>query len=168
MTYYFLRREVIGAEDLHRVLCPVLMGDMIRAFEVLLVEDEEADAYLIKKAFKESCILIHIHHVLDGVEAMEYLQSRDMPQPDLILLDLNMPRMNGREFLKEMKEDEDLQHIPVVVLTTSDVEGDIVTTYQLGASGFITKPVDLTQFMDSIKQMGNYWFALVKLPGDLS
>lgn len=144
------------------------MSDSIKAFEVLLVEDEEADAYLVKKAFKDSCILINIHHVLDGVEALEYLRSNDVPQPNLILLDLNMPRMNGREFLGEMKRDEMLQHIPVVVLTTSDVEGDIVTTYQLGASGFITKPVDLTQFMDTIKQMENYWFALVRLPGDLS
>lgn len=140
----------------------ITMRDLV--FELLLVEDEEADAFLVKKALKESRMLINIHHVLDGIEGLEYLRSSDRPEPNLILLDLNMPRMNGREFLAELKEDEALNHIPVVVLTTSDVEGDIVTTYQLGASGFITKPVDFSQFMEAINQLGEYWFALVKLP----
>lgn len=145
-----------------------MKGDTIKAFELLLVEDEEADAYLVKRALKHSRFLINLHHALDGVDALAYLKDDSTPQPDLILLDLNMPRMNGREFLQELKEDKDLSHIPVVILTTSDIEGDIVSTYQLGASGFITKPVEVTQFLDAIKQLQDYWFVLMKLPGDLS
>ena len=141
-----------------------------RPFEILLAEDEVADAHLVKVALKDTRVLSNLHHVLDGVEALEFLRREgerfeSAPMPDLILLDLNMPRMNGREFLTALKEDPELNHIPVVILTTSDVERDVVATYQLGASGFITKPVDMEQFIDAIRQLENYWFTLVKLPG---
>jgi len=106
--------------------------------------------------------------VQDGVEALAYLrregQYHDVPFPDLILLDLNMPRMNGREFLAVVKADEELKTIPVVVLTTSDVERDVVASYKLGAAGYITKPVDMDQFIDAIRQLDNYWFVLARLP----
>lgn len=142
------------------------MCETLPAFELLLIEDEAADAYLVKRALKKSKMLVNFHHVFNGVEALEYIRQGDSPHPDLILLDLNMPLMNGREFLAELKKDQSLQHIPVVILTTSDVEEDVVRTYQLGASGYITKPVDLRQFMEAIHQLEQYWFALVKLPGD--
>jgi len=113
-------------------------------------------------------VLCNLHHVLDGVEALEFLrregQHLDAPQPDLILLDLNMPRMNGREFLAAVKADEVLKLIPVVVLTTSDVERDVVASYKLGAAGYITKPVDMDQFVDAIRQLDTYWFVLARLP----
>jgi CheY-like chemotaxis protein len=92
------------------------------------------------------------------------LRNQDKPQPDLILLDLNMPRMNGKEFLAEIKKDPVLSVIPVVVLTTSDVERDVVASYKLGAAGYITKPVDMEQFIDAIRQLDNYWFVLARLP----
>ncbi len=141
-----------------------------RPFEILLVEDEPADAHLVKLALKKGRVLHGFHHVTDGVEALEFLRRqgerfREAPRPDLILLDMNMPRMNGREFLAAVKQDAALASIPVVVLTTSDVERDVVSTYQLGAGGFITKPVDMEQFTDAICQLEEYWFALVRLPG---
>lgn len=137
-------------------------------FDILLVEDEPADANLVRSALKESKVLCNFHHVLDGVEALAFLhrqgQYQDAPPPDLILLDLNMPRMNGREFLAAVKADESLASIPVVVLTTSDVERDVVASYKLGAAGYITKPVDMEQFIDAIRQLDNYWFVLARLP----
>lgn len=138
-------------------------------FEILLVEDEPADAHLVKVSLRESRVLSRLHHVFDGVEAFEFLRRQgerfaEAPRPDLILLDLNMPRMNGREFLAAIKQDDDLRHIPVVILTTSDVERDVVATYQLGAGGYIVKPVDMEQFIKAIRQLEEYWFALVRLP----
>jgi CheY-like chemotaxis protein len=139
------------------------------AFDILLVEDEPADANLVRSALKSNKVLCTLHHELDGVDAMAFLRHqgehyKDKPKPDLILLDLNMPRMNGREFLTEIKKDPDLSVIPVVVLTTSDVERDVVASYQLGAAGYITKPVDMEQFIDAIRQLDNYWFVLARLP----
>ena len=138
-------------------------------FTVLLVEDEAADADLVQMAFEEGRLLAHLHHVIDGVEALEFLRREgdrfaDAPRPDLILLDLNMPRMNGREFLESIKQDPDLRRIPVVVLTTSDVERDVVASYDLGASGYVVKPVDLDQFMKAIQGIKRYWVTVVKLP----
>lgn len=138
-------------------------------FDVLLVEDEPSDAHLVRSALKESKIFCNLHHVTDGIEALAFLRCQGehylgAPRPDMILLDLNMPRMNGREFLTEVKLDETLKAIPVVVLTTSDVERDIVVSYHLGAAGYITKPVDIEQFIDAIRQIGNYWFVLTRLP----
>lgn len=141
----------------------------IQPFEILLVEDEEADANLVRIALKENKVFCNFHHVVDGVEALAYLRRegdvyRDAVRPALILLDLNMPRMNGREFLEAIKADENLKSIPVVVLTTSDVERDVVASYRLGAAGFITKPVDMDQFLMAIRQLDGYWFVLARLP----
>lgn len=137
-------------------------------FDILLVEDEPADAHLVRSALKENKVLCNMSVVQDGVEALAYLrregQYHDAAMPDLILLDLNMPRMNGREFLAAVKADEELKTIPVVVLTTSDVERDVVASYKLGAAGYITKPVDMDQFIDAIRQLDNYWFVLARLP----
>jgi CheY-like chemotaxis protein len=138
-------------------------------FVILLAEDEPADAHLVKVALVENHILADLHIVVDGREAFEFLRKEgpcfaDAPRPDLILLDLNMPRMDGREFLDAIKRDTVLKDIPVVVLTTSEVERDIAASYHLGAAGYITKPVDINQFMEAIRQLGEYWFALVRLP----
>ncbi len=138
-------------------------------FVILLAEDEPADAHLVKVAFAENHILADLHHVLDGREALDYLQRLGpryaaAVRPDLILLDLNMPRLDGREFLAAIKLLPDLRDIPVVVLTTSEVERDVVASYDLGAAGYITKPVDVLQFMAAIRALGDYWIDLVRLP----
>jgi CheY-like chemotaxis protein len=138
-------------------------------FSLLLVEDEVADANLVRIAFEESRLLATLHHVVDGVEALRFLRREteayaEAPRPDLILLDLNMPRMNGREFLQAVKQDSALRTIPVVVLTTSDVERDVIESYHLGAAGYIVKPVDLDQLIQAIKGVESYWFTVVKLP----
>lgn len=138
-------------------------------FDILLVEDEPADAHLVRSALKENKVYCQLHHVLDGRDALDFLRRegdvyKNAPKPDLILLDLNMPRMNGREFLSVIKTDEQFSAIPVVVLTTSDVERDVVASYKLGAASYITKPVDMAQFIDAIRQLDNYWFTLTRLP----
>ena len=138
------------------------------AVDILLLEDEPADAYLVKMALREGKVLANLHHVVDGREGLDFLNKvgkyADAPRPDLIFLDLNMPRMNGAEFLKAVKADEAINEIPIVVLTTSDVENDVVRCYQLGAASYITKPVDMPQFISAINQIGEYWFSLVRLP----
>ncbi|MFI3158362.1 MAG: response regulator [Methylococcaceae bacterium] len=138
--------------------------------EILLLEDEPSDAYLVRMALKEGKVLARLHHVVDGREGLDFLNKiekyTDAPRPDLIFLDLNMPRMNGCEFLTAIKADEHFKGIPVVVLTTSDVETDVVRSYQLGATSYITKPVDMPQFIKAIQQIGEYWFSLVRLPHD--
>jgi CheY-like chemotaxis protein len=146
-----------------------MMYDISEPFNILLVEDEPADANLVRLALKENKVYCRLHHVFDGVEALAFLrhegaENADVPRPDLILLDINMPRMNGREFLTVIKADEKLVSIPVVVLTTSDIDRDITASYKMGAAGYITKPVDIDQFIDAIRQLDNYWFALVQLP----
>ena len=138
-------------------------------FVILLAEDEPADAHLVKVALTENRILVDLHQVVDGREALEFLHREgprfaDAPRPDLILLELNMPRMDGREFLAAIKQEPELRHIPVVVLTTSDVERDVIATYNLCAASYITKPVDVVQFIAAIRDLGNYWFELVRLP----
>jgi len=137
-------------------------------FDILLLEDEPADANLVRIALKENKICCRLHHVADGQEGLEFLRRQgnyaDAPRPDLILLDLNMPRMNGREFLAITKADDQFKSIPVVVLTTSEVHRDVEAAYQLGVAGYITKPVDFIQFASAINQLGNYWFTLVRLP----
>ena len=137
-------------------------------FDILLLEDEPADAGLVRLAIKENKLFCQLHHVLDGIEGLAFLRQQgdyaNAPRPDLILLDMNMPRLNGQEFLSILKADPLLKSIPVVMLTTSDAERDVLASYQLGASGYITKPVDIEQFIDAIKQLDNYWFALVRLP----
>ncbi len=145
------------------------MNKTAQLFTILLAEDEAADAHLVRTALSENHILTDLHHVTDGREALEYLRHQgprfaDAPRPDLILLDLNMPRMDGRECLLALKRDPDLADIPVVVLTTSEVERDVLASYTLGAAGFITKPVDVNQFITAIRDLGVYWFDLVRLP----
>lgn len=140
------------------------------SFNILLVDDEPADAHLVRSALKESTVSSGLHHALDGVDAMSFLadsgDANTNPRPDLILLDLNMPRMNGREFLAAIKSEKSLASIPVVVLTSSEVERDVVASYDLGAAGFITKPMDMGQFVDTIRELHSYWFDLVRLPAN--
>jgi len=146
-----------------------MLNENAEPFDILLVEDEPADANLVRSALKSNKVFCTLHHELDGVDALAFLRRqgeryKDAPKPDLILLDLNMPRMNGREFLLEIKKDPEFSVIPVVVLTTSDVERDVVASYKLGAAGYITKPVDMEQFIDAVRQLDNYWFVLARLP----
>jgi CheY-like chemotaxis protein len=137
-------------------------------FRILLVEDNPGDAYLTRAAIGEARLHAELDLVTDGIEALAFLR-REPPfavaeRPHLILLDLNMPRMDGRQFLTEIKRDENLRAIPVVVLTTSDVERDIVASYDLGASGYITKPVNFENLVVALRSLEGYWFALVRLP----
>lgn len=140
----------------------------LQTIEVLLVEDNAGDIRLTKEALKESSLLIHLNVARDGEEAMAFLRREGvyagMPTPDLILLDLNLPRKDGREVLQEIKADADLKRIPVVVLTTSEADSDILTTYGLHANCYITKPVDMDQFIKIVKLLEEFWFTIVKLP----
>ncbi len=135
---------------------------------VLLVEDEPADAHLVRLAFEEGNVLVNLHHVRDGVEAFEFLRRENShaqaPSPDLILLDLNMPRMDGRQFLEKIKADAELHAIPVVVLTTSDAERDLFHSYDHFAAGYIVKPVDMDNFVKIVRGIGEYWIHIVRLP----
>jgi CheY-like chemotaxis protein len=139
-----------------------------KAIEILLVEDNPADVRLTEEAFREGRIHNKLIVAKDGVEAMDVLQRRgkyaDVSRPDLILLDLNLPRKDGREVLAEIKADPDLRRIPVVILTTSRAEMDIVKTYNLHANCYIVKPVDLDQFIHVIKSIENFWLTAVTLP----
>jgi chemotaxis family two-component system response regulator Rcp1 len=140
----------------------------LRPIEVLLVEDNAGDIRLTQEALKESNLLIHLSVVRDGEEAMAFLRRTgvhaDAATPDLILLDLNLPRKDGRQVLQEIKIDENLKRIPVVVLTTSEADSDILTTYGLHANCYITKPVDMDQFIKIVKVLEEFWFTIVKLP----
>lgn len=136
--------------------------------EILLIEDNLGDIRLIKEAFKEGKLLNHMSVVEDGEAAMAFLR-REGPyagavRPDLILLDLNLPKKDGREVLAEIKTDEDLKRIPVVILTTSRAEEDILRTYNLHANCYVTKPVDLEQFLTVVRSIEDYWLAIVTLP----
>ncbi|MBW4446307.1 MAG: response regulator [Spirirestis rafaelensis WJT71-NPBG6] len=138
--------------------------------EVLLVEDNPGDAELTKIALEESKISVHLNVVEDGVEAMAFLRKVGryitMPHPDIILLDFNLPKKDGREVLAEIKADETLKRIPVVVLTTSQAEEDILKAYNLCANCYISKPVDFDQFVKIIQSIENFWFNIVKLPSE--
>jgi len=139
-----------------------------RPVEILLVEDNPGDVGLTRETLKDSKLLNHITVVGDGVEAMALLRREgkyaNTTRPDLILLDLNLPKKDGREVLKEIKTDEQLRRIPVVVLTTSSAEQDILKTYDLHANCYITKPVNLDQFTAVVKAIEEFWFTIVKLP----
>lgn len=138
--------------------------------EVLLVEDNPGDARLAVEAFKdgEAKFSNRLHLVEDGVEAMAFLGRRDghsdAPRPNIILLDLNLPRKDGREVLAELKNDEELKKIPVIVMTTSKAEQDILESYELQANAYITKPIDFGQFMDSVGSVKSFWFEVAELP----
>jgi CheY-like chemotaxis protein len=141
---------------------------LIRTFIILLVEDNPADIRLVEEAFKESEINTELRVVKDGVEAMEFLRHgenyEDSPVPDLILLDLNLPRKDGREVLKEIKSDKDLKLIPVVILTTSSSQEDIYETYAHHANSYIVKPANVGRFIETMKNLEDYWFKMLKLP----
>src|ERR687893_150565 len=136
--------------------------------EILLVEDNPGDARLAREALKESKVFNNLHHVLDGVEAMRFLRREgayaEMAVPDLILLDLNLPRKDGREVLAEIKDDAELRLVPVVVLTTSSAERDLVKSYDLHANAYVVKPIDLDRFIEIVQAIENFWFSIVKLP----
>lgn len=140
-----------------------------RPAEILLVEDNPGDVRLTMEAFRDAKVCNRIHTVSDGVEAMAFLYRDgsyfNAPCPDLVLLDLNLPRKDGREVLAAIKADENMKHIPVVVLTTSRDEHDIIKSYDLHANCYVTKPVDLDQFLTKVKAIGDFWLGTVKLPG---
>jgi CheY-like chemotaxis protein len=138
---------------------------------ILVADDDAEDRMLVKDALEESRLANHVNFVEDGEELMDYLRNQGKytdknlyPSPGLILLDLNMPRKDGREAVKEIKADPNLRIIPIVVLTTSKAEEDIIKTYDLGVSSFITKPVTFSSMVDIMKTLGKYWFEIVELP----
>jgi chemotaxis family two-component system response regulator Rcp1 len=141
------------------------IGEMI---DILLVEDNEGDARLAKEALRDSKIRNTLHHVTDGEEAMAFLRKEgkysNLPRPDLILLDLNLPKKDGRQVLAEIKGDENLRRIPVVILTVSSAEEDVLKAYNLHANCYITKPLDLDQFMKVVRSVEDFWLTIVKLP----
>lgn len=136
--------------------------------EILLVEDNPGDVRLTQETLKDSKIYNRLHVVTDGVEALAFLRREgdyaNQPRPDLILLDLNLPRKDGREVLEEIKADASLRRIPVVILTTSDDERDILKSYNLHANCYITKPVRLSEFAEIVRSIETFWFSIVKLP----
>lgn len=136
--------------------------------EILLIENNPGDVRLTQEALKEGKMKNNLNIVYDGVEAIDFLFKRnkhtDAPRPDLIILDLNLPKKNGKEVLAEIKADENLKSIPVVILTMSKLEEDIIKTYNLHANSFITKPIDLIKFFEVVKSIEEFWFSLVKLP----
>jgi chemotaxis family two-component system response regulator Rcp1 len=140
----------------------------VQALEVLLVEDSAGDVRLTQEALKDAKVLINLRVARDGVDAMAFLMREgeyaQAPRPDLVLLDLNLPRKDGREVLREIKENPALKSIPVVVLTTSASEGDILRSYLLHANCYITKPVNLDGFLAVVRSIDNFWLSIVKLP----
>jgi chemotaxis family two-component system response regulator Rcp1 len=143
-------------------------GNMPNSVEILLVEDNPGDARLARQGLRQCKIPNNLHIVDDGVKAMDFLRRQGeytmVPRPDLILLDLNMPRMDGREVLREVKEDPGLWTIPVVILTTSRAAEDINKSYSLHANCYVSKPLDLLQFLDVVRSIEDFWFGTVKLP----
>jgi CheY-like chemotaxis protein len=143
----------------------------VRPIEILLVEDNMADARLVVEAFKDSHVLNSINHVLDGADAMDYLRRQgshaQAGQPDLVLLDLNLPKKDGREVLEEIRKDPKLHRLPVIALTTSESEADILRCYELGANAYIVKPVDFDKFIAVVQSIGVFWLQIVTLPSHL-
>lgn len=139
-----------------------------RPVEVLLVEDNPGDVRLTQEAFKDGRVLVNLTVAMDGVEALEVLNRKGVHsqkvRPDLILLDLNLPRKNGREVLEEIKADDDLKRIPVIVMTTSKAEQDIYRAYNLNANCYVTKPVDLDAFLNVVRSIEDFWLTIVTLP----
>jgi len=153
-----MKEDTMGSQTKHR------------GIEILLVEDNPGDVRLTKEALREGKILNNLNVVADGVEALAFLRRTGdyagVPRPELILLDLNLPKKDGREVLAEIKNDKNLRTIPVVVLTSSSAEQDIVKSYNLHANCYITKPVDLDQFITVVKSIEHFWLAVVKLPSE--
>jgi chemotaxis family two-component system response regulator Rcp1 len=145
------------------------MGSPIfKSIDILIVEDNSGDARLIKEVLNENKIYSSLYIVNDGVDAMDFLRNKGKyktaPKPDLVILDLNLPRKDGREVLAEMKSDDILKHIPIVIMTISQAEEDILKSYNLHANCYITKPIDLNQFIKVVKSIEDFWFSIVKLP----
>jgi CheY-like chemotaxis protein len=141
------------------------MANAVPPIEILLIEDSAADVRLTVEALKEARVANRLHVARDGVEAIRMLTEpgTTTPRPDLILLDLNLPRKDGREVLKEIRRDDALRHIPVVILSTSQAEQDILHTYRLGANAFITKPVEIDQFFEVVRSLEQFWLAVATL-----
>ena len=139
-----------------------------RPIQILLIEDSPSDAKLTISALKLAKVANELHHVEDGVQAMEFLRGQGKyeksPRPDLILLDLNLPRKDGREVLKEMKEDPEYSNIPVIVLTTSNAEKDVLQSYQLHCNCYVTKPVNFDRFLECVRSIEQFWLSVVVLP----
>jgi len=147
------------------------MIELPNLISILMADDDEDDRQLAQEALQESKLVNELRFVKDGEELMDYLHHRGQyadpassPRPGIVLLDLNMPRKDGREALREIKSDPELRRIPVVVLTTSDTEEDIIRSYDLGVNSFIKKPVTFNGMVDIMKALGNYWFQIVELP----
>ncbi len=144
------------------------MSSSEKTVEILLAEDNPGDVMLTKKALEQGKLANNLHVVTDGVEALAFLNNdgeyADKPRPDLILLDLNMPRKDGQDVLKELQADDELCRIPVVVLTSSESEEDIARSYELNANAYLTKPVDFDGFIEIVNRMEEFWFKVVKLP----
>jgi CheY-like chemotaxis protein len=131
---------------------------------VLLVEDDPGDVLLVREGFTHNKVRNELRVAEDGVEALEQLRDPNLALPDLILLDLNLPRKDGRELLAEIRADPDLTHIPVVILTTSEAEADILRSYELHANAYVTKPVDLARFLEVVREIDHFFVSVVKLP----
>jgi CheY-like chemotaxis protein len=144
------------------------MNETLNVISVLLVEDDPGDVVLIREAFDHNKVYNALHVVSDGVQALEFLRGEGeyagARRPDLVLLDLNLPRKDGREVLAEVKADPDLRTIPIVVLTTSEAEEDIVRSYDLHANAYVTKPVDFERFIEVVRQIDDFFVSVVKLP----
>ena len=142
--------------------------DQSEAIEVLLVEDDPGDVLMTREAFEQHKLRNTLHVVSDGVEALSFLRQEgdyaDVPRPDLVLLDLNLPRMDGREVLAEIKADPQLRRTPVVVLTTSEAEEDVLRSYDLHANAYVAKPVDFDRFIDVVRRIDSFFVTVVKLP----
>lgn len=148
------------------------MNDQNKLFNILIAEDDSDDTILVKSAFQEFDSVYNLFSVQDGVELLNYLRNQvgffnptSAPRPDLILLDLNMPRMDGRQALAEIKSDPELRSIPVVVLSNSDLQEDVLHTYDLGGAGFIVKPQTFEDMLEVVKAINQYWFEVVQLAG---
>ena len=144
------------------------MDDGVKVIDVLLVEDDPGDVLMTREAFADHKLQNVLHVVDNGADAMAFLRREgeyaDAPRPDLVLLDLNLPRMDGREVLAAVKEDDDLRSIPVVVLTTSEAEEDVLRSYKLHANAYVTKPVDFERFLEVVRQIDDFFVSVVKLP----
>jgi len=145
-----------------------MLAEEVRPIEVLLVEDDDGDVLMTREALDEGKVLNRLSVVGDGVEAVNYLRKSgryaDAARPDLVLLDLNLPRRDGRQVLEEVKNDPDLRRIPIVVLTTSEAEEDILRSYDLHANAYVTKPVDFERFVEVIRQIDEFFISVVRVP----
>jgi CheY-like chemotaxis protein len=145
-----------------------MLAEAVRPIEVLLVEDDEGDVLMTREALDEGKVMNRLSVVGDGVQAIAYLRQEkpfsDAIRPDLVLLDLNLPRRDGRQVLAEVKTDPDLRRIPIVVLTTSEAEEDVLRSYDLHANAYVTKPVDFDRFVEVIRQIDEFFISIVRLP----